>query len=100
MGGLEDSERVSQVQLTDSLIIGPGRDYGVGIVLQIGVSQISVRHNIFSTAAAGISLLFELPDHALDVVIAQNSLANVHFALALERIVAPTGDTRHRQLDC
>ncbi len=83
MGGLEDSERVSQVQLTDSLIIGPGRDYGVGIVLQIGVSQISVRHNIFSTAAAGISLLFELPDHALDVVIAQNSLANVHFALAL-----------------
>ncbi len=83
MGGLEDSERVSQVQLTDSLIIGPGRDYGVGIVLQIGVSQISVRHNIVSTAAAGISLLFELPDHALDVVIAQNSVANVHYALAL-----------------
>jgi hypothetical protein len=83
MGGLEDSERVRQVELTDSLIIGPGRDYGVGIVLQVGVSQISVRHNILSTAAAGISLLFELPDHALDVVIAQNTLANLHFALAL-----------------
>jgi eukaryotic-like serine/threonine-protein kinase len=83
MGGLEDSERVSQVELTDSLITGPGRDYGVGIVLQVGVSQISVRRNILSTDTAGISLSFELPDHALDVVIAQNSLANVRYALAL-----------------
>jgi len=83
MGGLEDSERVSEVQLTDNFILGPGRNYGVGIVLQVGVSQIAVRRNIVSTAAVGISILFELPDHALDVVIAQNTLANQHFALAL-----------------
>jgi serine/threonine protein kinase len=83
LGGLEDSERVSQVRITDNLIVGPGRDYGVGIVLQVGVSQIAVMHNIFSTAAVGISLSLELPDHALDVVFSQNSIGHVHLALAL-----------------
>jgi serine/threonine protein kinase len=83
LGGLEDSERVSQVQITDNVITGPGRDYGVGIVLQVGVSQISVKRNIFSTGTVGISLSFELPDHALDVVFAQNSIGHVHYALAL-----------------
>jgi hypothetical protein len=83
LGGLEDHEAVSHVELLESFIQGPGRDYGVGVVLQVGVRQVLVRYNIFSTGTAAVSLSFELPDHASEVVIAKNSIGNVHFAFTL-----------------
>jgi eukaryotic-like serine/threonine-protein kinase len=83
MGAKEDSEPVSHVRLTDSLIQGPSREYGVAIVLQYGVRQVSVRHNIFSIGLGGISLLFEVADTAADVLISENSLGNLHYSVTL-----------------
>jgi hypothetical protein len=93
LGGLEDHEPVSRVELVESFIQGPGRDYGVGVVLQVGARQVSVRRNIFSTATAGVSLSFELPDHASEVEIAQNSIGDVRYAFTLNES-SPKQDVR------
>jgi len=85
MGGLDDTEPVRLVQFTESLVRGPGRDQGVLLVLQVGVRQVAVRGNLFSTGAAGISLALDTPHSAAEVVVAQNSLGNLHYALTFNK---------------
>jgi serine/threonine protein kinase len=83
VGGLGDTEPVSHVLVTDSVIQGPSHEYGIPLVLQVGAKDVSVRRNLFSTGLGGISLSFDNPRRASDVVITQNSLANFHYAFTL-----------------
>ena len=85
MGGLDDTQPVRHVQFTESSVRGRGRDQGVLLILQVGARQVSVRGNLFSTGVAGISLAFESPHSAVEVVLAQNTLGNLHYALTLNK---------------
>jgi serine/threonine protein kinase len=82
LGGLEDKEPVSRVLVTDSLVQGPSREYGIPVVLQVSVQHVVVSHNTFSTGSAGISLSFDALHGATDVLVTRNSLGNFHYALA------------------
>jgi hypothetical protein len=83
MGGLGDVVPIRHVQLAESIVEGPGTDYGVALVLQVGVQQVAVRRNLFTTAIGGVSLAFDESDRASNLVIADNSLGNLHYAFTL-----------------
>ncbi len=82
MGGLGETQPVSHVLVTDSLVRGPSREYGIPVVLQVSVQHIVVSRNTFATGNAGISLSFDSPHGASDVLFTRNSLGNFHYALA------------------
>ncbi len=82
IGGLGETQPVSHVLVTDSLVHGASREYGIPVVLQVSVQHVVVSRNTFSTGSAGISLSFDGPHGGSDVLIKRNSLGNFHYALA------------------